>query len=255
VFGNSIVSCGPGGGYVSKTGTSQAAPHVSGACAILMTLFPGIGPAECERQLVQLANERSKLLVLSDIIPESCGIAARKIILKPGEQLTLLENYKGDLLRALPVVWQSDDETVVSISGGNALSAQAEGIASISALGFVSENSQFEVQVLPAIPEIRLGSQTVVLEADAFEGNPAIERVYASAGILSFGARCLAGCPSLSAVFLQNADTVIEKDFLEGSDGAVVVAVSGGKAIDYAEEYGIPYLEVEGFQTVPACVP
>ena len=34
--GVDIVSCAPGGGYTTKTGTSMATPFVTGSCSILM---------------------------------------------------------------------------------------------------------------------------------------------------------------------------------------------------------------------------
>lgn len=49
--GEGIVSSVPGGGYSSKTGTSMAAPHVSGAFVLLATHFPGLESANIEAAL------------------------------------------------------------------------------------------------------------------------------------------------------------------------------------------------------------
>ncbi len=38
-YGSEISSCRPGGGYAVKSGTSQAAPHIAAACAILKLLY------------------------------------------------------------------------------------------------------------------------------------------------------------------------------------------------------------------------
>jgi len=50
--GISIVSSVPGGAYDSKTGTSMAAPHVSGAVAILRQYAPNSTPAEIKEALL-----------------------------------------------------------------------------------------------------------------------------------------------------------------------------------------------------------
>lgn len=44
-----------GGGYVSHSGTSMAAPHVAGVCALLKSLYPDWGPREIKSALMTTA--------------------------------------------------------------------------------------------------------------------------------------------------------------------------------------------------------
>lgn len=54
--GSNIVSAAPGGGYATKSGTSMAAPHVSGAMAILKQLFPELSADVIVQRLLLTAN-------------------------------------------------------------------------------------------------------------------------------------------------------------------------------------------------------
>ncbi|MEU1286594.1 S8 family serine peptidase [Kitasatospora sp. NPDC005856] len=49
--GTNIVSSVPGGGYASKNGTSMAAPHVTGALAVLKQTYPGKSVGQLEAML------------------------------------------------------------------------------------------------------------------------------------------------------------------------------------------------------------
>ena len=55
--GNGIVTTAPGGGYQTISGTSFAAPHVAGALAILMELFPGQTPEAIIDRMFVTANK------------------------------------------------------------------------------------------------------------------------------------------------------------------------------------------------------
>ena len=54
--GRTIFSTASGGGYGVKSGTSMAAPHVSGALAVILQLFAGLTPEEAVVRLFVSAN-------------------------------------------------------------------------------------------------------------------------------------------------------------------------------------------------------
>jgi serine protease len=54
--GSDVYSTLPGGGYGYKSGTSMAAPHVSGAAALLMAANPGVTPQQIKSVLMDTAD-------------------------------------------------------------------------------------------------------------------------------------------------------------------------------------------------------
>ncbi len=56
--GVSIYSSIPGGGYASYSGTSMAAPHVSGAAAILLQINPSLTPDKLYKILIYTSHQR-----------------------------------------------------------------------------------------------------------------------------------------------------------------------------------------------------
>ncbi len=54
--GAQVVSTFPGGGYNFLTGTSMAAPHVSGVAALLWSLNPTLTPEQVKQRLIATAN-------------------------------------------------------------------------------------------------------------------------------------------------------------------------------------------------------
>jgi subtilisin len=54
--GEGIESTMPGGGYGGKSGTSMAAPHVTGACALVLSEDPSLSPDAVESLLKQTAD-------------------------------------------------------------------------------------------------------------------------------------------------------------------------------------------------------
>jgi subtilisin family serine protease len=61
--GVDILSTVPGGGYERESGTSMAAPVVSGIAALLMAHYPSLTAADVKRILVETATRRPDLMV------------------------------------------------------------------------------------------------------------------------------------------------------------------------------------------------
>jgi serine protease len=59
--GCEIVSTAAGGGYITRTGTSMAAPEVAGAAALLFSKHPGATPLEIKQALLAGARPESSL--------------------------------------------------------------------------------------------------------------------------------------------------------------------------------------------------
>lgn len=59
--GSDILSTVPSGGYGLSSGTSMAAPHVAGACALLMSYRPGITAAETRDLILSTTESKANL--------------------------------------------------------------------------------------------------------------------------------------------------------------------------------------------------
>ena len=83
------------------------------------------------------------------------------------------------------------------------------------------------------------------IEASAFEGNRAIEKVLLPSGLVRVGERAFADCPQLEAVYMPDSVTDIAPDAFAGSDRAVLLCQSNNTAAAFARERSVPYLTDE----------
>ncbi len=88
--GTDILSCQPGGGYQLMSGTSMAAPHVSGACALLFSAEPALSVAQVKQALMSTVDP---------VVPGLCVSGGRFNMFRaltsllPGSPLVLHTNY------------------------------------------------------------------------------------------------------------------------------------------------------------------
>ena len=89
-YGTGIVSCSGTGGYTAKSGTSQAAPHVSAVCALLRVIDPGMSPGRLESRLKSCAGQGTVPIPrLDQLTPQTIPLHVASMVLGVGEELQL----------------------------------------------------------------------------------------------------------------------------------------------------------------------
>ncbi|MFB4262575.1 S8 family serine peptidase [Nonomuraea sp. GTA35] len=117
--GSDIISSMPGDGWASMSGTSMAAPHVSGALAVLHQSYPALGPAALESKLEETGRS---ITYTGAVTPRvQLDTAALDAIPRPGPDQYF--HSRGRLL---------DN---VQINANSALTVQVAGVAGLPAQG------------------------------------------------------------------------------------------------------------------------
>ncbi len=131
MYGSGISSCAGADGYTTKSGTSQAAPHISAACALLSIIYGGPPSDFLEAKLKTVLGGSSDMIPIFDrLVPQRINCHLTNLKLGKGETLTLPT-------AALPVLcneqihWSVSDETVVTVNEG-ILTAENPGIAQLT---------------------------------------------------------------------------------------------------------------------------
>lgn len=241
-FGSSIQCCSKSGGYTHNSGTSMAAPHISGVCALMQVLHPGIGPVEAEYRL-RLAAENRALPIpdLMAMIPTRLDFSLSEITLQVGDLLILPPVQPQTACEELTLT--SSDESVVSAQG-DTLTVLAAGIADITCTCPGLETVTFRVTVLDGEIEVLLLPESVTaLEEEAFLGDASILCVLIPESTQTIGARAFDDCPSLKLVYIPSSVT----EFAENTfSDAVILCQQGSPAHAYAAENALAYIAFEG---------
>ena len=212
-YGTGVLSCASAGGYVKKSGTSQAAPHISAACALLDIVHGAMSPQALEGKL------RS---VLVGDIPMAGRLAPRRIEAHLAALTLGLGEARPLPTFALPascsetIRWSTSDETVAAVEDG-VLTAVGVGTTALTGRceNFDDMLATIEVTEAPSAG-FTLPDGLTILSEGALEGT--------------------------------GAAWVIAGDALESiGDGAigpdpVLLCAPGSFAADYAEANGLQYI-------------
>jgi subtilisin family serine protease len=118
--GSDILSCKRGGGYVSFSGTSMATPHVSGACALMLSVNPTLSVSDIRNALMSTVDP---------VLPGLCVSGGRmNLVAALGEVGAPWLRVSPELIAGLP----PGDSTVVDVvfdaTGDAASSGESEAI-------------------------------------------------------------------------------------------------------------------------------
>lgn len=238
-YGRNILCCSRNGGYVSDTGTSMAAPHVSALSALLTLTHPSISPEGVEARIRAASAGSIPVLSVSAMTPQDLGFSLGSISLAQDARL-ILPTRALPAPAMEPIEYVSSAPEVVGIADG-VLSAKSIGSATVTASCRGFEDAVFTVEVSQAegsVAALPLNLQTIGEEA--FWGLTAA-RVDIPSGALRIEDRAF---DEGRIDFISIPDTVA--DIGENSfSGAVILCAEDSAAHRYAVEHDLQYLVQE----------
>ena len=243
--GSEISSCSRSGGYVTQSGTSMAAAHVSSLCALLRLVHGALSPAAMEARLTAVcAGTQWPALDAAGLVPASGGFYLERLALRVGDQLPLPASALPATCH-MPVQWTSSDEAVAAIDAGGELLATGPGTATLTATCLGLEDAAISVEVGegPSGAVLLPAALTGVAE-EAFAG-AAFGQVEVPGGVAALGERAFADCIALRSLRLPDSVTDFGAGLLEGSEQAVVLCGGESAALNYCQENRLQYIIVE----------
>ncbi len=240
-YGTDISACSRSGGYVTQSGTSMAAAHISGACALIRLIWPELSPEQASARLCAIATPGSvNVPQIGSLAPETLGFSLSGVRMAAGDTLTLPAAVRPATAFA-DIAYTVSGGDAVSLSDGHILSAAHPGTVQVTAECAVWESRSFTVTVAEdgsaglALPDV------TALEAEAFAGTR-FGRMVFSEKLAQIGDRALADNPVLRTVTLPGSALSIGEDILEGSGQAVILCPDDSPALAFAEAQGLQYI-------------
>lgn len=219
-FGDSIRSCSISGGYSTKSGTSQAAPHVSAACAIMHLLFPDCSPQSLENRIKLLAGDaEANVPHVALLTPETLGCTASEITLPVNTRLQLLPAAKPDKC-FLTIDWSTSDETIAKVDEQGVLHCLSPGTVVLTGDGDANADIETTLHIVADQGFLRIPQNISSIESEAFS-NTAFTVLQLPASALSIDNNAFTGSSPDTIILLGNKPHL--KEFAEASGITMVV--------------------------------
>lgn len=216
-YGSGIKSCKPGGGTSTRSGTSQAAPHISAACALMKILYGG-GPASIENRIKALINQDASVAIpqLDSTVPKLIPCHLASMILGVGESLILPIAAQPERSNQA-VTWTVTDVSILQVNENGTVIALRSGQTEL-----IRRCRNFDEISIPVIvTESPTGTLTL----------PASLTVLETEALYGVGGRY---------VIIGNQVNEIGDDALDG--GPVILCTVGSQAAEIAEDRQWQYI-------------
>lgn len=241
-FGSNINSCSRSGGYVVQSGTSMAAAHVSGICALMGLTHPGISPQVIEHRLESICTEPALPVPdMTGFVPVSEGFCLQNLTLDAGDVLYLPVQAVPSTSHA-DISWQSTNQDILAANQDGCLQAISAGTTELTAhcLGF--DEVRITVNVLDATcSSISLPPAMTVISDEAFM-NSGGKHIILPDGVEEIGSRAFANCGNLQTINIPASVNEVKDDLLANSEQAVILCGSGSMIEAYAFEHKLQYI-------------
>lgn len=238
-FGTSIQACSLTGGYVSKTGTSQAAPHVSALCAILKRLFPSIGCGQIELRVKALAGKGDiNIPNVSLLVPQTMGVGAQDVYLPIGTEIKLMETALPET-SFIKMSWHCENDSIAMVNESGVLTCMKEGITVLYGDGSVNESVSVNLHVISDGSVFHIPSSVTTVEAEAFVGT-ATSAIYLPTGLQSLEKSAFSNS-NLKTIFYSGDSMLFEE--LQDVDRHLCIVTDGQENLwQELKNAGINYL-------------
>ena len=235
-YGRSISSCSRSGGYVSDTGTSMAAPHISALCAMMKLVHPSLSAGNMVSRMICTYGNGINVLNAAAMVPQSLGFYLHSINLRTGESLQLPVSASPASSRET-IQYLISDETLIEVSEG-CLTAKGAGQTEITVHCAGFEDSLIHVTVSDGDSRmITLPSDLRMIEEAAFEGISA-DHVIIPSEVQAINDHAFDGG---SIRFVTAPDSVSEIGDNSFS-GAVILCREGSSVYEYAINHQLQYV-------------
>lgn len=237
-YGRNISSCSRSGGYVSDSGTSMAAPHISALSAMMKLTHPSISASAIVSRMQRTSDSVLCIPSAMAMVPQSLGFHVDHASLRVGGAITLPPMAKPDTAQETISYTVSDDSVADIVDG--VITAKSPGTTEvlISCKGF--EDTSLTILVLDG-PETSmvLPSDLQEISDEAFYG-VTTDHVIIQGKLQTIGNKAFDGGSICFVSIPDSVENISENTF----SGAVIICSDGSAAHAYAIEHQLQYLTV-----------
>lgn len=238
-YGRNITSCSRSGGYVSDSGTSMAAPHISALSAMIKLTHPSISTGDIVSRIKRTSDAALCIPIANNMVPQSLGFHIEHASIRVGDTITLPAQAKPNTAQEM-IDYAILDDGVVDIVDGR-LIARSPGTTQIIASCKGFEDTPITITVLDgAATEIKLPSGLREISDETFQGIVA-DSVIIQAETQAIDNNAFDGGSIRFIVIPDSVKNIGENMF----SGAVVICSDGSTAQHFAIEHQLQYLTVD----------
>ncbi len=235
-YGRNISSCSRSDGYVTDSGTSMAAPHISALCAMMKLIYPSVSASSMISRMIYTSDSSLHIPSAVAMVPQSTGFYINSLSMRVGNSLQFPT-------QALPVTsqetihYKTSDDTVVSIVDGLiTASSTGNALITVTCKGFEDSNIPITVHDGSShIIYVPLGVRTI--EDEAFYG-VSVDKVCMSSEVTSIGNFAFDGGSIWTVTLPTSVEYIGENTF----SNAVIICQEGSAAYAYAIEHQLQHL-------------